>query len=183
MTYDFLNLYNVFAAVSIFSTVFYIIKLALFIFIGGDSEVDANFDAVTETETSFSFLSVQSILAFFMGFGWSGLAAITQFEAEAKTALLIAIVIGLAFMYTSAYLMFSIKKLNKRIKIDYTQLTGKSGKTYTSIEPHSEGQIEISLNNKLSIINAINADNEKIEAFSLIKVIKVENNNIYITKD
>lgn len=180
---EFLNFYNVFVAVSIFSTVFYIIKLALFILVGGDVEIDSDFDSITETETSFSFLSIQSILAFFMGFGWAGLAALSQFQSSGKIALLIAIVVGFAFMYLSAYLMFSIKKLNKKIKIDYNQLVGKTGKAYTSIEAKSEGQIEISLNNKLSILNAINNTDEKINAFTQIKVEKIEDKKIYIIKE
>jgi len=180
--FEFLNLYNVLTAISIFATVLYIIKLIIFILIGGDVEVNADFDSITETDISFNFLSIQSILAFFMGFGWSGLAALTQFETDAKLTILIALIIGFAFMYMSAFLMYSIKKLNKTIKVDLNELNGKHGKAYTSIEPKAEGQIEIILNNKLSILNAINISDEKINSFEQIKVEKIENNQIYITK-
>ncbi|MCD7780729.1 MAG: hypothetical protein LUH05_08685 [Candidatus Gastranaerophilales bacterium] len=180
---EYLNLYNVFAAVSIFSTVFYVIKLAIFMLTGADAEVDAQFDTITETEVSFNFLSVQSILAFFMGFGWSGLAAVTQFELDGKIALAIAILVGSAFMFLSAYLMFGVKKLNKNIKVNLNELEGKTGKAYTSINAKSEGQIEIVLNNKLTILNAINISDEKIEAFSQVKVIKVEDDEIHIIKE
>lgn len=179
---DFLNLYNVFLAVSIFSTVLYILKLAIFILVGGDAEVETDFNTVSETDISFNFLSIQSILAFFMGFGWSGLAALVQFHTSGKIALLIAIIIGLLFMFLSAYLMYSVKKLNKRIVVDYNELINKTGKAYTTFEANAEGQIEIDLNNKLSTLNAINLSDEKINAFSIIKVVKVENNQIYITK-
>ena len=66
---DTMNLSNIFAAIGIFATVFFIIKLILFSFLGGDVEVDANFDTITETDVSFNFISIQSLLAFFMGFG------------------------------------------------------------------------------------------------------------------
>lgn len=180
---DFLNLYNVFLAISIFSTVLYILKLAIFILVGGDTEVETDFNTVSETDISFNYLSVQSILAFFMGFGWSGLSALIQFKTGGKIALLIAIFVGLAFMFLSAYLMYSVKKLNKRIVVDYNELINKTGKAYTTFEPKKEGQIEIDLNNRLSTLNAINLSDEKINAFSIIKVVKVENNQIYITKE
>lgn len=180
---DFLNLYNVFIAISIFSTVLYIIKLAIFILVGGDVEVETDFNTVSECDISFNFLSIQSILAFFMGFGWSGLAAIVQFHTGGKIALLIAIIVGLAFMFLSAYLMYSVKKLNKRIVVDYKELINKAGKAYTTFEAKAEGQIEIDLNSKLTTLNAINISDEKINAFSVIKVVKVENNQIYITKE
>ncbi|MBQ9244766.1 NfeD family protein [bacterium] len=179
---DWLNLQNVLITISIFSTLLYIIKLIIFIFIGGDAEVDSDFDAMTETDVSFSFLSVQSILAFFMGMGWSGLAALVQFNLSAKISLAIALLVGFIFMYITAYLMYSVKKLNQNVKEDITTLIGKTGKAYTAIAPHAEGQIQIDINNKLSIFAAINESDEHIESFSQIKVTRVENNQIYIIK-
>lgn len=179
---DILSLYNIFMFTAIFSTVLYIIKMVVFLIAGGDVEVDSNFDAITETDVSFNFVSLQSILAFFMGFGWSGLACAVQFQTSYKVAFIIGIVVGFLFMYLSAYLMFSIKKLNKKVICDYTTLTGKEGKAYINISAKKEGQIEIDFNGRLSILEAVNSDDELIEAFCPVKVIKVENNKIYVTK-
>ena len=179
---DFLNLQNILIAISIFSTILYILKLVIFIFIGGDTEIDADFDAMTETDISFNFLSVQTILAFFMGFGWSGLAALVQFNLSGRAALAIAILVGLIFMYLTAFLMCSIRKLNQNVKEDITTLVGKTGKAYTSIPPHSEGQIQIDLNGRLSFMTAINDSDENIPSFTPVKVKKVENNQMYIEK-
>ena len=180
---DTMNLSNIFAAIGIFATVFFIIKLILFSFLGGDVEVDANFDTITETDVSFNFISIQSLLAFFMGFGWSGLACIVNFNTGIKTAIPAAIFAGAAFMFLTAYLTFLMKKLNKNIKVDINELKGKKGKSYRAIEPKSEGQIEIILNNKLSFLDAFNDSEEKIEAFSQVVVEKIENNKIYIKAD
>lgn len=177
-----LTIQNVFIFISIFSTVLYILKTVIFMATGGDTEVNADFDTMTDTDASFSFLSVQSLLAFFMGFGWSGLAAIQQFNATKSIAIIVAFVIGLIFMYMSAYLMCSIKKLNKTIKKDINELVNKQGRTYTSFPPKGEGQIEIVYNNKLSILDALNSSDEKIDSFTQIKVEKTENNKIYIVK-
>ncbi len=179
---DLLTLENVFLFVSIFSTLLYVIKMVLFFFVGGDSEVDASFDTITETEISFNFISMQSILAFFMGFGWSGLSALIQFQTGGKIALLIAVGVGLFFMYMSAYLMFCIKKLTKTVKFDLNELKDKTGRSYTSFEPKSKGQIEIDFNGRLSIMDAYNLTDEKINAFTAIKVEKIEDNKIYIIK-
>ncbi len=179
---DFMNLHNIFAAISIFATVFFVIKLILFTFLGGDVEVNADFDTITETDVSFNFISVQSVLTFFMGFGWSGLACMVRFNSGAEIAIPVAIVVGFAFMLLTAYLMFLMKKLNKNIKVDINELKGREGKAYNSIEPHSEGQIEIILNNKLSFLNAINNSECKIEAFTPVMVEKVENNKIYVKR-
>lgn len=176
------NLQNIFLVISIFSTFLYILKMIIFLFTGGDAEVDADFNTAIETDTSFTFLSIQSLLAFFMGFGWSGLAALIQFKTTTTIALIAAFIIGAVFMYASAYLMFCIKKLNKVVVKDINTLVNKQGRTYTSFPPKGEGQIEIDFNNKLSILQAINLSDEKLDSFIQIKVEKIENNKIYIVK-
>ena len=177
-----MNLCNIFLYTAIISTALFIIKMIIYSLTGADVEVESDFDAITDTDISFNFISLQTILAFLMGFGWSGYTMLIQYHSGGKLAIFIAFVIGLAFMYFSAYLMFCIKKLNKNIVYDYTTLTGNEGKAYTSINPKQQGQIEINFNGKLSILDAVNADDEKIEAFEAVKVIKVENKIIYVTK-
>ena len=179
---DMLNFNNVLMAISIFSTFLFILKLIIFIFTGGDSEVNADFTTETETDTSFTFFSIQSILAFFMGFGWTGLAAATQFNATKAVSLIIAFIVGIFFMFCSAYLMFCIKKLNHIVKKDLNELIGKYGKAYTAFEPNGNGQIQIDFNNSLTIIDAINNTDSKINSFEQIKVDKIEDKTVYISK-
>ena len=173
---------NILFTIGLFATVLFVLKLVVFMIVGGDMEVDADFDAMTETETSFDFLSVQSILAFLMAFGWCGLVALDNFKLNMTFTLLIAVVTGFICMWFSAWLMFNIKKLNKKVVIDINELVGKTGKAYTKFEPKSEGKIEISLNNKLSILDAVNLSDEKIESFTEIKVEKIEDKKIFIVK-
>lgn len=179
---EFVTLENIFWTIGLFATVLFLLKLVVFAIVGGDVELDVNFDSITEAETSFGFLSVQSILAFFMAFGWCGLAALNYLNVGTKVSIAIAVFTGLFFMWFSAYLMFNIKKLNKKIVVDINELVGKIGKAYTSFEPKSEGKIEITLNNKLSILDATNLSEEKINSFSEIKVEKIEDKKIYIVK-
>ena len=179
---EFITFEHVLWTIALFSTVLFLLKLVIFAFVGGDMELEIDFDSITEADTSFGFFSVQSILAFFMAFGWCGWAALNYLNLGSKLALVIAVVTGLFFMWFSAWLMFSIKKLNKKIVIDINELIGKTGKAYTTFEPKAEGKIEISLNNKLSILDATNLSEEKIESFSKIKVEKIEDKKIYVVK-
>ncbi len=179
---EYLSIQNIFLVISLFSTLFYIIKLCLFMFLGGDVEVQADFDSLSDVDTSFSFFSIQSMLAFFMGFGWVGLFGLTQLKAGILVSLIAAFVMGVIFMYVSAWLMFMVKKLDKSIVVDLNKAVGTTGKAYTAFNPHEEGQIEIIINNKLDVLNAINMTDERIEAFAQIKVEKVEDNKLYIIK-
>ena len=85
-------------------------------------------------------------------------------------------------MTGTAFLMFSVRKLEKNIKKDYTTALNKIGKAYTHFAPNAEGQIEIDINEQLSVVNAINTTNEEIKAFTPIKVVKVENDTLFIEK-
>ena len=176
---EFLNITNLYLYVGAFATVLYILKLIIYLFTGGDAEVHADFDSLTDVDTSFNFLSVQSILAFLMGVG---LASIVQFKTSVILSVVLAVIIGLIFMFLSAYLMFLIKKLDKRVQINLDDFVGTVGRAYTAFKPNAEGQIEITLNEQLSVLSAVNLSDEEINAFMPVKIAKVEDNKIYIIK-
>ena len=173
---------QVLLGLGIFSTVLFILKLIVFVLIGGDFEVQADFDSMGETDIAFNFLSVQTVLAFFMGFSWMGLVAVKQFNTPMWVSMFIAFFVGLVFLFGTAYLMFLVKKLDKKIVVKLEECVGQQGKAYTDIQPNSEGKIEIVINKKLVVVEAISLCDEKIDAFSQIKVEKVENNKLYVNK-
>lgn len=179
---DYIDLNNMFLYLGIAATFFYVLKTAMFMFGGGDVEVDADFNSLTDTDASFHFISLQSILAFLMGFGWGGLLAHVQLKLNAIASLFVAVASGIVLMSLCAYLFYLVNKLNHSVRVDLNDLCGKTGKAYVSFEPGSNGQIEIEINNKLSIYDAINSSDIKINSFEIIKVVKVENNKIYIEK-
>lgn len=169
-------------AVACLATLLFVIKLVLFMMGGADSEIDSDFSSIDDSDASFNFLSIQSVLAFFMGFGWSGVAAMRQFGLSTGMSLIIAIAVGLFFMFVSAYLMRMTKKLNKIVKVDYNELKGQVAKTYTAFAPKGKGQIQVTLNKRLSIVDATNASDENLPAFTDVTISQVEQNIIYITK-
>jgi hypothetical protein len=163
------------------STLLFLIKLGMFMFAGMDSEIDADFSSMEDSDASFNFLSVQSLLAFFMGFGWSGVAAMRQFGLSIGVSFGVAVGTGLFFMFVSALLFRLTKKLNKTVKINLKELEGKPAKTYTAFAPKGKGQIEVTLNKKLTIFDATNNTDCQIASFTTVKVQKVQDDIIYIT--
>ncbi len=161
---------SIFYYIAVFSTILFLVKIIIFYIFGGEAEVVSDFTTEFEMETSFDFLSVQSILAFFMGFGWIGLAGVSQWHLKPVPAIAIAVVFGLILMFSSAYLMFLIKKLNKRVVKNYAACVGKTAKAYTAFHPEGDGQIEVEVNGRLSIEKAVNTTQEEIEAFSEVKI-------------
>lgn len=166
-----------------FATILFVIKLAVFwIFGGGDSEVSSDFNTETDTDGTFHFISLQSILAFLMGFGWMGYAAITAFNLEYLATFGCAFAVGLIFLFGSAYLMTMVKKLEKTVKKDKATAVDKIGKAYTDFAPKGQGRVEIEIAGQLTVAEAVNSTEEEIKAFDQVKVIKVENDLLYIEK-
>ncbi len=176
------NIWKIYYYLAIFTTILFVLKLAIFTVVGGDSEVSADFNTEADTDISFNFLSSQSIIAFLMGFGWMGYAGLQQFEFGQWKNFLIAFAVGFVFMFVTAFLMFSVKKLEKNIKKDKNSAVGKTCKAYSSFAPNSSGQVEVDINGQLTIANAMNNTDEPINSFEPVKVIKVIDDLLYIEK-
>jgi hypothetical protein len=166
--------------VAIFATVLFVVKMILFA-IGGDGSDDMGID-ITDTDASFSLISVQGIFAFFMAFGWCGWIACEKMFLPALNAAIIAIFMGAILLCFTAILMGSLKKLNRVVETDLKSLIGQTGTAYTKFEPDGNGQIQIELNEKLATLPAINKSNEHIEFTDMIKVMDVVDDILYIEK-
>ena len=177
------NLTNIYFYTALVSTILYVVKMFIFAVFGGDAEVHTDFNASFESEDSFDFISIQSILAFLMGFGWMGLACIKVWHLNTILTIAISVAFGLLLLFASAWLMFQVKKLNKKVVKDLSKAVGLIGKAYTNFEPNGQGQIEITINEQLSVEEAVNTKEEPIKAFEMVKVVKYENNKLYIEKE
>jgi membrane protein implicated in regulation of membrane protease activity len=176
------SIWKIYYYLAIFATIVFVIKLALFALVGGDAEVAADFNSEIDTDCSFNFISIQSILAFFMGFGWMGYAALKQFEFGKWLSIAIAIVVGFIFMFMTAYLMFLVKKLEKKVKKDKSTALNQVGKAYTKFEPQGSGQVEVEVNGQLSVVNAKNDSDEEINSFEYVRVTKIVDDILHIEK-
>ena len=158
-------------------TAFFVIKLLIFSLSGMD---DGSGDLMgTDVDTEFNFISLQSIIAFLMGFGWLGFASI-QWGFGGKISILFALAGGLILMALSAYLMFVMKKLNSTPKYDLTTCVDKGGTSYTRFVPKGSGKIQIEFNGRLQTFDAWNDTDEDIESFKQVKVTRVEDDKIYV---
>ena len=158
-------------------TIFFVAKLVIFSLFGMD---DGSGDLVgTDVDTGFSFISLQSILAFLMGFGWMGYAAL-EWKFSALISVIFAIAGGLILMGISVWLVFLMRKLNSTPKYDLNSLVDKTGTSYTRFDANGTGKIQIEFNGKLETFDAWNDTEEPIESFKNIKVLKIVDNKIFV---
>ena len=175
-----LNLPDIALGCAILGTIVFLAKTFLPIDFG--AEVSGDFNSMFEVDSSFNLFSIESISAFFMCSGWIGWICLESLKYSVKSSALIAIGAGIAGMFLFAWLIFQFKKLEHIPGGNLEDLKGKTGKAYMSFAPKGSAKIQIEFCEKLATLNAINDSDEEIKAFETIKVVKVENNNIYIVK-
>ena len=136
--------------------------LAMF---GGDMDgLDADVDIPDAGEGGASgILSIRTIGAFFTGFGWSG-AAMLQAGYGTGAATFVGIVVGSIFMALIFYLMTYLHSLRQEGTINYANAVGKIGSVYLPIPPHRKGigQVEVLVQGRLKIVQAITDNDKKI---------------------
>lgn len=176
-----LNEEPVFFIMAIAGSCLFVVKLVLLLTLGdGDGELDVDASAVDSSghidgSASFSLVSIQSILAFFMGTGWAGLAARREWGFGTLSSFAIAAIFGFAMMALSSFLTMKIKGLNRDVKFDMKSVVGTTGIAYSIIPPKGQGigQAEIAVNGKKQIMQAISVGAE-IKSFTPIRVVDVD---------
>ncbi len=171
----------VYMIMALLGTTLFIIKM-LMLLLGGDTDSDldgADLDdpAHVDGSESFTLISIQYILALFMGTGWIGLACREEWGLSQIPSFFIAVGFGFLMMLLTSFLNFKIKGLNSvpNNNVDERAI-GLTGRAYTDIPKSGAGtgQIEITVHGKMQILQATTNSEEKIKAFSAVKVTRVD---------
>ena len=172
---------NLFLVFAILGTIVFALKT--FLPIDSGSEIGGDFNGITDTDSSFSLFTIESISAFFMCSGWMGWAAKDFMHYNLKISLIIAVVSGVIGMLFFSWLITQVKKLEQTTKFDLNELVNKSGKAYMNFSPKGQSKIQIEFSGRIEEFDARNNTDEEIKSFEPIKVVKIENGEIFIEKD
>jgi len=140
-----------FTAPALLGTGFLLIQLVLGE-IGGDGGLDLDLDIDIDTDlhadhpgAEFGLLSIQSLSAFFLGYGWIGLAAYRFLNVGFTGAALIAVGAGVGVAWLMVYLLRTFLKLQNNTNVSIMQAVGLVGEVYATVPPVGEGKGEIIL--------------------------------------
>ena len=136
---------------------------------GGEVDLD-----VSESASSFGLFSLLSILAFFAGVGWTGLAARMSWELSPGISLIVAFSGGVALMLLAATGMFLLRKLEHEVKYDTKTAIGHTGTVYLKIPGNGEGtgQVEITVSGRRKVMTA-KTKGDEIASFKAVRVVEV----------
>jgi hypothetical protein len=160
----------VYLVMALGGTLLFLIRLGFTYFGGGggDFDVDADFDG----DASFSFLSVLSILGFFMGAGWMGLACRLDWGLGRFASSLIAAGFGFAMMMAASGMSYYARRLDQTIEYDLRTAIGRIGRVYLTIPEKGQGhgQVEVSVSGRKKVIRAVSSG-PRFEAFTDVKIV------------
>ncbi len=171
---------SIFFYCGIIGTVIFLLKTLLPVDSG--SEISSDFTGMTDNDSSLSLFTIESISAFLMCTGWMGYVSIIM-HYSLKKSIIIAIICGIIGMLFFVWLISKFKKLEHIPVANLQELVGKTGKAYIKFAPYGVSKIQIEFNSKLEILDAKNNSDIEIESFQPIKVVKVENDIVYIEKE
>tara|TARA_R110000737_G_scaffold2923_18_gene10235 strand:- start:402317 stop:402895 length:579 start_codon:yes stop_codon:yes gene_type:complete len=118
--------------------------------LGGDGALDLDLDLDIDGHTDhpgmeFGILSLQSISAFCLGYGWVGFAAYRFLNIGFTGAAFIAVLAGVGVAWLMVWLLRSFLKLQNNTNVTIHQTVGLEGEVYATVPPSGTGRGEIIL--------------------------------------
>lgn len=182
MPYDALNTFGsldlFFAAVAFGGTLFFVLRVLWMFHTGGhDHAHDPGVGDTTDThdaDTDFKLLTVNTITAFLMIFGWTGLSCSRQFQLGSMLSLLGASAAGFASMLgTAAIFKLFLRLDSSGQRFDIGQAKGRSASVYQRIPAGGKGRIQIVLDGVTRELDAVAENKQEIDSFQQVTVVEV----------
>ena len=162
---------------AVLGTFFFALRLVLMT-VGGaadadvDLDADVDFDAHGDPGEAMKLLSVQSIAAFLMGFGWGGLAGLHGFDLSWGMSALAGVGTGAAMMWILGLLLKAMHDLQSSGNIDLDAAIGNEAEVYVQIPPDGRGQVRLVVDNRQRIYNAV-SEAGALPRHARVRVIRV----------
>lgn len=186
MNFDFIAatdmLGKVFWVCAIFGSLFFIVRIILML-LGND--FDSNIDDLdhgqhmsTHSDAAFQLISINSLTAFIMMFGWGGLAAYIQYSLGNALSIIIATGSGFIAMFIIALLFKLAAGLtSKGAQFNIEDTVGLNASVYQRIPATGSGKVNVSMpGGILKELDAVSEDKVQIDSFKPVKVVKIVDN-------
>lgn len=132
-----------------------------------------------DSTEAFKFLSVQSILAFAMGFGWAGLGGLRGSGIEnLGIVLLIAVAGGVAMVWLLTLLLKAVGDLQSSGNISIQSALGLEGTVYASVPGRGKGKgrVRLVIDDRQRMYSAV-TEGDGIATNTRIRVTRINSDN------
>lgn len=178
------TLLKTFWLVAIPTSIIFIIQ-TIMTFIGADSSdgIEADFDGdLSGADAPFQLFSLRNLINFLLGFSWTGISFYTTISNK-SFLIILSLVVGILFVYLFFIIIRQVQKLAEDNSFKIASTLNKTAEVYLTIPENKKGKgkIMISINGAYHELEAM-TENDKIPSGSVVRVVKIENNNILIVE-
>ena len=133
-------------------------------------------------DAPFQLFSLRNLINFLLGFSWAGISFYNSIQSK-LLLILISLVIGIGFVYLFFIIIRQVQKLAEDNSFRIANTLHKSAEVYLTIPENKsgKGKIMISVNGAFHELDAM-TENEKIPSGSVVKVVRIESENILIVE-
>jgi uncharacterized membrane protein YfcA len=145
---------QIFYAIGLFSLAVLLLQIVLTLI--GVGHHDADFSGHGDHDSGMGLLTVRTVTAFFVGFGWTGVLMLNR-GYSTPAAIAAGTGTGALFLFTTWFLIHNLLRLQSTGgNVDYNNALGTVGTVYVTI-PAAEaggGQIELTIQGRLMMAEA-----------------------------
>lgn len=165
-----------FTAPALLGTGYLLLQLALG-HLGGDFDADLDGGgAMDNPGAEARWLSLETVSAFFVGFGWIGLGAHRALDMSFLTSALTGLAAGLGVAWMVMSLTRQVMKLQSSGNLDLRATVGREAPVYIVIPPAGAGtgRITLIVNNTQHEVSARQTGDEAIGAKTMVRIIEAD---------
>ncbi len=166
------------------SLIFIIQTIMTFAGIDSSDGIDADFDGNLEgAEAPFQLFSLRNLINFLLGFSWSGISFYASIP-NTVILILVALAVGISFVYLFFFIIKQVLKLAEDNSFKITNTLNKTAEVYLTIpgRKSGSGKVLISVQGSYHELPAVTEQAAEIKSGALVKVVKVESNNILLVE-
>ena len=148
--------------------------------VGADFDVGDDFDV---HDTGLGMLSVRTVLAFFVGLGWTGVAMLGSGMPQGGSVI-VALLGGAFFMFVVFWLMRTIYSLTESGNIVVASALGQTGTVYLPIPPQGQGtgQVQLVVQGRLRELPAVTTGEERLPTNTHVRVERVLDHDVLLVR-
>ncbi len=148
----------------------------------GDVHADAHDSAISDADADVKLLSFQGITAFFMMFGLVGLGCLRGGFLGSILSLSVACLAGLATAWVTGYLFMLMVRMQSSGTLDLYGAFGEEGTVYLTIPPDGQGKVQVTVQERLLVLNAVSQNNEEIKTGERVKVVDLSGPSVLVVQ-
>ena len=176
---------QVFYTIAITSSAILVIQFVLNLIglAGQDMDMDTDSDFDVGDDTGLGVFSVRTVLAFFVGLGWTGVAMLGSGISQGGSVI-VAVLGGTFFMFVVFWLMRTIYSLTESGNIVTASALGQTGTVYLPIPPQGQGtgQVQVVVQGRLREIPAVTDEEERLATNTHVRVERVLDHDVLLVR-